>query len=113
MFEVGKQYVCIALNATPVRCAFVGKDYTVLEPEKGVAFIVSGNKPITYVEYIPPPKMVKKSGWVNVKKCHSENYVGRISSYVYASKEAAIADRNRMIEYKSVIFVEWEEEEKC
>lgn len=104
-FEVGKKYQSCTANIV-YTCLFVNEEGVLLQ-KKGAppSFWLNEHTEHHLREYTPPPKKVKKTGWMNI-------YEGPTNFYgsVFSTKEGAIIHRSDARKHKETVEVTWEEE---
>jgi hypothetical protein len=109
LFEVGKTYLNTQANSLYLCKAIVGEHAWVCNIKSGFDFIAPWHD--AWEEYTPPPKMVKKEGWINVYGSSYDSQL-RYGGDVYPCSDKAIVFGRKMKTYKTTIHIEWEEEEE-
>lgn len=102
-FEVGKKYQT-HISGIVYTCLFVNEEGVLLHRKGILSSFWSHKQAEKLREYTPPPKKVKKTGWMNIYEGPT-NYYGS----VFSTKERAIEQRSKR-KYKETVEVTWEEE---
>ncbi len=106
MFEVGKTYHNTHADSLYLCKAVVGEHGWMQNTQSKFDFVSCWED--SWKEYTPPPKMVKREGWINVY--HGKDKYGTIGGVLFNSEDEAEELHGEKI--ATVIHIEWEEEEK-